>query len=275
VQSYPSNFTQRSLRSSIIDTHCHVVKEYFSDDQDEVIERAVSQGVSCLINPGVSLADAEEVLALTQKHPHLFGAVGVHPHEAKTWNNESEGILRQYAAEPKFVGIGECGLDYFYNNSEPEVQRRVFENQIRIASQLDKPLIVHCRDAWDECFTLIENAGEGKVRGVFHCFTGGPEHLERVNALGFYLSFSGIVTFPKSKNIQQAAEQAPIDKILVETDCPYLAPQPVRGRRNEPAYVWMVAEKLAELRKDSVESISARCLENAENLFALKAAALL
>ncbi len=256
-------------RGSIVDSHCHVVKEYFSDDQTEVMERAITSGVRFFVNPGVSLADAPEVIELTRNYPALFGGVGVHPHEAKTWNEESEAQLRKFAAEPKIVGIGECGLDYYYNLSEPETQRAVFASQIRIAVDLDKPIIVHCRDAWVECIDIIEEAGQGKVRGVFHCFTGGPELLPRIAKLDFFISFSGIVTFKKSEQIQKAAELAPEDRILVETDCPYLAPQKVRGKKNEPSYVWMVAEKLAELRNQPLENIAESCLRNAISLFRL------
>lgn len=256
-------------RAFIVDSHCHVVKEYFADDQTEVMERAIDSGVRFFVNPGVSLADAPEVIELTRKYDHLFGGVGVHPHEAKTWNSESETLLRKFASEPKIVGIGECGLDYYYNLSEPETQREVFASQIRIACDLDLPIIVHCRDAWTECMDIIEEAGKGKVRGVFHCFTGGPELLTRIARLNFFISFSGIVTFKKSEQIQRAAELAPEDRILVETDCPYLAPQKVRGKKNEPSYVWMVAEKVAELRNKSVEEIAEKCLTNAISLFRL------
>ena len=258
MQSYPG---------AVVDSHCHVVKEYFAEDQTEVIERALSSGVKFLVNPGVSLADADEVLALTQKYGPLYGAVGVHPHEAKTWDENSEEKLRHYTAQPKIVGIGECGLDYFYNHSEPDIQRQVFAAQVRLATELDLPVIVHCRDAWSECMDIIESAGQKRARGVFHCFTGGPDLLPRIAELGFYISFSGIVTFKKAEAIQKAAELAPEDKILVETDCPYLAPQKVRGKRNEPSYVWMVAEKVAELRKKSLEETASSCLKNAQALF--------
>ncbi len=252
---------------AVVDSHCHVVREDFADDQSEVIERALAGGVKYLINPGCSLADADEVLALTQKYEPLFGAVGIHPHEAKTWDEKSEQRLRDYASHEKIIGIGECGLDYFYNHSEPDVQQEVFAAQVRIALDLDLPVIVHCRDAWDECMDIIEREGKKKVRGVFHCFTGGPDLLPRIAELGFYISFSGIVTFKKSEEIQKAAAQAPEDRILVETDCPYLAPQKVRGKRNEPVYVWMVAEKVAELRNTPLEVTAASCLQNARTLF--------
>jgi TatD DNase family protein len=256
-------------QGSVIDSHCHVVREYFAHDQAEVIERALSSGVKYLVNPGCSLADAEEVLELTRLYKPLYGGVGIHPHEAKTWDAGSEAKIKHYAGQEKIVGIGECGLDYYYNHSEPETQRTVFAHHVRIARELNLPVIVHCRDAWDECMDIIEEAGKNEVDGVFHCFTGGPELLPRIARLGFYMSFSGIVTFKKSEAIQEAARLAPSDKILVETDCPYLAPQKVRGKRNEPAYVWMVAEKVAELRGISLKEVADFSAQNTCRLFKL------
>jgi TatD DNase family protein len=256
-----------SPKSSIVDSHCHLVQEYFPADQTEVIERAIESGVKYFVNPGVSLSKAHEVLELTNRYDQVYGGVGVHPHEASTWNDESEDKIRQMFSNQKMVAIGECGLDYFYNHSEPATQRSVFAAQVALATDLDKPLIVHCRDAWNECMDILEKHGRGKARGVFHCFTGGPELLPRIASLGFYISFSGIVTFKKSEMIQKAAQSVPSSKILVETDCPYLAPQKVRGQRNEPSYVWLIAEKLAELRNTSVERIAFDTSANAEELF--------
>ncbi len=253
----------------IIDSHCHVVKEYFPDDQDEVISRAFEKGVGQLVNPGVSLADADEVVLLTERFAELYGGVGIHPHEAKTWDDSSDSRIRTLAARPKIVAIGECGLDFFYKHSEPETQKEVFAKQVRLARDLNLPVIVHCRDAWNECLEIIEREGEGEVKGVFHCFTGGPEILPRIEAVDFFVSFSGIVTFPKSHQIQQAAPLVSLERILVETDCPYLAPQKMRGKRNEPSYVWMVAEKIAELRGITLAATASACAANARSLFAL------
>ena len=203
--------------------------------------------------------------------PGLYAAVGVHPHEAKHWHAESESILLNAAKDPKVVAIGECGLDFFYNHSEAEKQKEVFATHVRIARELKMPIIVHCRDAWDECLDILEDHGQKKVKGVFHCFTGGPEIVPRIKELDFYVSFSGILTFKKSVEIQAAAPLIPEDRILVETDCPYLAPQKVRGKRNEPSFVWYTLEKLAELRATSSEATAKACVDNARELFALPA----
>jgi TatD DNase family protein len=256
---------------TIIDSHAHVVREFFAEDQHEVIARAFQSGVVQMVNPGVVLDNVEELHELSRQYANIYTAVGLHPHEAKSWNADAEARLRQAASQPKVVAIGECGLDFYYNNSEPNVQLDAFRAQVRIALELNKPVIVHCRDAWDEALNLLEEESDGSLRGVFHCFTGGPEVLPRIAALDFYISFSGIVTFPNAKPIQAAAKEAPINRILVETDCPFLAPQKVRGQRNEPAYVWHVAEKLAELRSQSLEHICENCCHNTRTLFGLPA----
>lgn len=254
---------------SIIDSHAHVVQEYFPEDQHEVIARAFESGVVQIINPGVVMDGADELLALSERYEHLYVALGLHPHEAKHWSDQTDARLRALAQSPAVVGIGECGLDFYYENSDREAQGRAFRAQIRIALALKKPLIIHCREAWEEVLVILEEEGGGELKGVFHCFTGGPELLPRIEALSFYISFSGIVTFQNAKPIQAAAKQAPLDRILVETDCPFLAPQKLRGKRNEPAYVWHVAEKLAELRGERLEAICAACCANTRRLFAL------
>ncbi len=256
---------------AIIDSHAHVVREYFPDDQDQVIARAFESGVVQMVNPGVVLGNIDELFELSRKYDRLYIALGLHPHEAKDWNASAEASLREAATQPKVVAIGECGLDFYYNHSEPDQQRHAFAAQIRIARELKKPIIVHCRDAWDEVMTLLETEGNGEIRGVFHCFTGGPQLLPRIAALDFYISFSGIVTFKNAKEIQAAAKEAPADRILVETDCPFLAPQQMRGKRNEPAYVWHVAEKVAELRNEELDALCARCVDNTRALFNLPA----
>jgi TatD DNase family protein len=255
---------------AIIDSHAHVVREYFPDDQEQVIARAFESGVVQMVNPGVVIENVPELLDLAQRYERLYIAVGLHPHEAKHWDADAEAAVREAAKNPKVVAIGECGLDFFYNNSERADQINAFRAQIRIARELGKPVIVHCRDAWEEAFDLLDaESGGGQLRGVFHCFTGGPEVLPRISALDFFISFSGIVTYKNAKNIQDAAKEAPGNRILVETDCPFLAPQKMRGKRNEPSYVWHVAEKLAELRNQPLEEICKQCCDNTRELFKL------
>ena len=257
----------------IIDSHAHVVTEFFGEEREEVIKRSFESGVVQMVNPGVVLNNIDELKDIAERHSNLFFATGLHPHEAKDWNDECAEQIERASAHPKSVGVGECGLDFYYNNSDHESQKRAFAAQCRLAKKIGKPVIVHCRDAWQEVFDILKEEGAGteadSLKGVFHCFTGGPEHLSRIAELGFYVSFSGIVTFPNAKALQQAAIQVPEDKILVETDCPFLAPQKVRGSKNEPRYVWYVAEKLAELRSSSVEAIAQSAMSNTSKLFAL------
>jgi TatD DNase family protein len=263
--------TQSTLPSSgsIIDSHAHVVKEYFEEDQKEVIQRAFDSGIVQMINPGVVLHSIPELLELSDRYEQIYTAVGLHPHDAKDWTEASFDVIRKACEHPKVVAIGECGLDFFYNHSDHDSQVHALKAQIQLALETNKPIIIHCRDAWDETITLLEEEGMGKIRGVFHCFTGGPELLPRIEKLDFYVSFSGIVTFPKSKPIQEAAVLVQEERMLVETDCPFLAPQKVRGKKNEPSFVWYTAEKLAELRGKTLGEVAATCRDNARELFGL------
>jgi TatD DNase family protein len=209
-----------------------------------------------------------ELLALADKYNHIYIGLGVHPHEAHKWTNAMEERLRQACLHPKVVAIGECGLDFYYNNSSPESQFHALKRQIQIAKDFGKPLIIHCRDAFDQLKELLRGE-EFKQKCVLHCFTGSPATLDDMAEFDCYISFSGIVTFPNAKDIQAAATLVASERLLVETDCPFLAPQKVRGKRNEPANVWMVAEKLAELRAASLDEIADTCSKNARRLFNL------
>jgi TatD DNase family protein len=252
----------------IIDSHAHLLKEFYQDDQDAVIERSFASHVKQIINPGVDIDSIEELIALAKTYEQIYIGVGLHPHDAKKWSDSAEAALRAAAKDSKVVAIGECGLDFYYNNSSREDQIFAFSKQIDIAEDLEKPIIIHCRDAWQELIKLLKEK-RPKIKGVFHCFTGSPAILKLVEDLDFYISFSGIVTFNNAQEIQAAAKLVNKNRLLAETDCPFLAPQKVRGKRNEPSYVWLVAEKLAELRNCSVEDIAETCVRNAQELFKL------
>ena len=257
------------MTTTIIDSHAHLDWESFKDDRDSVIQRAFDAGVVQMVEAGVYLHSIPEMLALAEQHANIYVGVGLHPHEAKSWDENSEETIRQAAKHAKVVGLGECGLDFHYNYSEREIQLSVFAKQVELARELKKPLIIHSRNAWDDTFEILNKYGRGEVRGVFHCFTGGPEQLPPIRAIDFYVSFSGIVTFPKATDIQAAAPLVPADRLLVETDCPYLAPQGMRGKRNEPSYVWLVAEKVAALRGVTRDELAAQTSSNARALFGL------
>lgn len=260
-----------TARPTIVDSHAHLGWDSFAEDRDQVIQRAFESGVAQIVQAGVYLNETTmaEMVAIADAYPNIYAAVGLHPHEAKDWTDESPNAIRHFTGHSKVVAIGECGLDYHYNHSEPKKQREVFAEQVKLARQLDVPLILHTREAWDDTFDILRSVGEGKVRGVFHCFTGSPEVLPQIREIDFYVSFSGIVTFPKSTEIQDAARLVPENRLMVETDCPYLAPQGYRGKRNEPAYVWKVAEKLAELQGRTLDDIASLTSSNARALFGL------
>ena len=257
----------------LIDTHCHLSEPEFDADRDAVIERARTSGVQKIILIGTDLASSQRAVALAKRYPFFWATVGLHPHETKEMNESLLDALEQLSRHPKVVGWGETGLDFYYNHSSPEAQRRGFIEQIRSAKKALLPLVIHTRDAWKETFEILaQEKAEGHIRdvgGVFHCFTGDRAVAQRAVESGFYLSFSGILTFPKAAALQEAASAAPIDKILIETDAPYLSPQGYRGKRNEPAFVRAVAEKLGALRGISFQEISRVTAENAERLFKL------
>jgi TatD DNase family protein len=258
------------MPNTIIDSHAHLDWESFTEDRDSVIERAFASGVSQIVQAGVYLHNIDEAVTLAERYENIFCGVGLHPHEAKFWQEDSsEQAIRQACTHPKVVAIGECGLDFHYNHSDRDDQLRVFAKQVDLARDLNKPLIIHTRNAWEDTFAILRDHGKGQVRGVFHCFTGGPEVVPEIKELDFYVSFSGIVTFPKSADIQAAAPLIADDRILVETDSPYLAPQGMRGRRNEPANVWLVAAKVAQLRNVSRDELAELTSANARRLFKL------
>jgi TatD DNase family protein len=256
------------ITSGIIDSHAHLVKEYFGDEQFEMIERAFASNIKQMVNPGINADSLDELFELADNYENVYIGAGIHPHEAKSWSNSVEEKIRSALKHPKVVAVGECGLDFFYNNSSREEQMQALKRQIELSIEVGKPLIIHCRDAWDDINKLFGDY-KGRLKGVFHCFTGDPAVLEAITSHDFYISFSGIVTFSNAKPIQAAAKLVNINRLLVETDCPYLAPQRVRGQRNEPAYVWYVAEKLAELKELPLEEIAAACTTNARDLFGL------
>ncbi len=258
-----------SLPVGIIDSHAHMMKEYFGEEQDEVIQRAFDENVVAMVNPAVTVEGMEELFGLAERYKNIHLAAGQHPHEAKHWNQALRDTLVDCLSHPRVVAVGECGLDYYYNNSSRDEQLLAFGQQIDLAVAHDLPIIVHCRDAWEDAFDLLTRRGLGKLRGVFHCFTGGPEQLPAIANLDFYVSFSGILTYSSAKEIQAAAPLVREDRILVETDCPFLAPQKVRGLRNEPSFVWFTAEKLAALRDVALADLAPRLSANTRDLFRL------
>jgi TatD DNase family protein len=257
----------------LIDTHTHIADPEFDADRDQVIERAVAAGVGKMILIGTDLPSSERAVALAGRHPFIWAAVGLHPHESNRADEALYQALEKLADHPKVVGWGETGLDYYYQHSSREDQQRAFIEQIRLARKKQLPLVIHTREAWEETFEILENEKvrqhANEIGAVFHCFTGDKKTAERAVEFGFYISFSGIVTFPKATALQEAAAWVPIEKIVVETDAPYLSPQGFRGKRNEPAFVRETAEKIARLRNCSFDTFSQMTSLNADRLFKL------
>jgi len=251
-----------------VDSHCHLDNAQFDADRDAVVERALEAGVEYMvaIGSGDGPPDLEAGIRLADQYPSFYCTVGVHPHDGAKATAETFTRLAELLNHPRVVAIGEIGLDYHYEHSPRDVQQKVFIEQMRIARDARKPIVIHTREAWEDTLALLRDHWAPEIGGIMHCFSGGPREAERSLDLGFYLSFGGIITFPKSVEIQDAARRAPFDRILIETDAPYLAPVPKRGKRNEPAFVVETARKLAELRGESLESIAATTTANFERL---------
>ena len=256
----------------LFDSHCHLDSSDFDTDRDEVIERAAEAGVDTIIaiGTGEGPPDLEAGIRLAERHRMFYATAGVHPHDAAKATAGTLEEVSRLLSHPKVVALGEIGLDYHYDFSPREAQKDVFIEQMRIAAAARKPIIIHTREAWDDTFALLEQhwASHG-VPGIMHCFSGGRAEADRALGLGFYLSFGGIVTFPKATELQRVAAAAPLDRILIETDAPYLAPVPKRGKRNEPAFIAYTAQKLALLRGVPLEDIAQATTANARRLFAI------
>lgn len=253
-----------------IDTHAHLNDSRFSQDQSDVIGRAVHAGVSTIINVGFDLESSRTAVELSQKYTSVYAAVGVHPHDAGQAGPGWVDKIRSMAAEKKVVAIGEIGLDYYYNYSSALAQKTVFREQIRLAKELGLPVIVHDRDAHEDVLTILRDEQAWDVGGVFHCFSGNISFARKCLDLGFYVSLAGPVTFKNAGDLKTVATEIPAERLLIETDSPYLAPVPYRGKRNEPAYVVAVADQVSKLRGENIRDFAAKTSENARTLFSLK-----
>jgi TatD DNase family protein len=254
----------------LIDSHCHLDSADFNADREAVIERALAAGVHQMvaIGSGDGPPDFEVGVRLADRHACILATVGVHPHDASKATEETYSRLGELLKHPKVIALGEIGLDYHYDHSPREVQRAVFVEQMGVAHDAGKPIVIHTREAWDDTFELLEKHWKpAGLPGVMHCFSGTPAEAQRSLDMGFYLSFGGIVTFPKAVDIQASARMAPADRLLIETDAPFLAPVPKRGKRNEPSYIVETACKLADLRGSAPEEIARLTTDNFRRLF--------
>jgi TatD DNase family protein len=250
----------------LVDSHCHLDDKQFDPDRAEVIERAREAGVERMmtIGTGNGPPDLEAALRLARKHSFIYATVGVHPHDAAKATPETFAAMEALAAETKVLALGEIGLDYHYDFSPRDVQRNVLVEQLKLAARAGKPIVIHTREAWDDTLLLLREHWSGG--GIMHCFSGGPAEARQALDLGFYLSFGGVLTFPKAEELREAARMAPEDRLLIETDAPYLAPVPKRGKRNEPAFIVETARRLAEVRSVAPEHIAEVTTANFERL---------
>lgn len=255
----------------LFDTHTHLDDARYDADREAMIARAREAGVETMMTIGCDLATSRSAVALAGQYPFVYASIGVHPHEVKHITDDWYDELRQLARNQKVVAYGEIGLDYHYNHSDPELQRGRFREQIQLARELKLPVIIHTREAQDDTIRILKEERASDIGGVFHCFSGDAWLAKDALELGFYLSFSGILTFQNATMLRDIARTVPADRLLIETDCPYLTPIPHRGRRNEPAYVRHVAETLASIVSDgaaaTVDDIGRLTSDNARRLF--------
>lgn len=250
----------------LFDSHAHIDDEKFDADRDQVIQRALENGVTGIINVGASMASSVRSVALAQKYECIYAAVGIHPHDAKDALEADYDQLTQWTSLDKVVAIGEIGLDYYYDLSPRDIQRAVFIRQLDIARQTGKPFIIHDRDAHGEVLDTLKQEAKGMI-GVLHCFSGSLEMAREVIKMGWYISIAGPVTFKNAAKLPEIVAKVPLERLLVETDSPYLTPHPYRGKRNEPAYVKLVAEQVASFRGIELTVLAEATRENIKNVF--------
>jgi TatD DNase family protein len=261
-----------------VDSHAHLEGERFNPDRDQVLARARESGVETILAIGIGTGPGslDCAIQLAAQHDFVYATIGIHPHEAKLARDADFSELEQLAKRPKVIAWGEIGLDYYYDHSPRELQKQVFLKQLDLARSAKLPVIIHCRpsegseNAWEDCLNLLQghwsSSGFG---GILHCFTGTWAHAKRALDMGFMISFAGNITFPKAQQIRDAAKEVPLDRILIETDCPFLAPLPHRGKRNEPAFVIHVARQLGEIRSLSTQEIGLQTAKNFYRFFSL------
>jgi TatD DNase family protein len=255
------------MSAALFDSHCHLEDEQFAGEVDAVLARMAEAGVSRCILAGSDRESSERIVALAGAHPNVYGAVGVHPHEAKSFDEDTLSWMEEMLRKPHIVGVGEIGLDYYYDFSPKADQKEAFVRQLDFAYEKGLPAVFHVRDAHGDVTDLFRARRNRLPAGVLHCFSGSAESAKEYLNMGFYISFSGSLTFKNAHNLREAARAVPIERLLVETDSPYLAPVPMRGRRNEPAYVRYVAELLAQIKEVPLETLIETTSANVERLY--------
>ena len=253
------------MSMTLFDTHAHYDARQFDADRDQVLSALPAQGVELVVNPGCDLDSSRRAVGLARRYPFVYAAVGVHPEDCGNWTEGDLAELRALAAQPKVVAIGEIGLDYYWKDNPRELQQRVFRSKLALARELDLPAVVHDREAHGDCMDIVREFPG--VRGVFHCFSGSAEMACELVRLGWMISFTGVLTYKNARKAVEAAQAVPLDRIMIETDSPYMAPVPYRGQRNQSGYVAQVCTRLAELKGLDPEQCSRITLENGRKFF--------
>ncbi|AND37683.1 MULTISPECIES: TatD family hydrolase [Cytobacillus] len=251
------------------DTHAHLNAEQYNEDLQEVIDRALDEGISNIVVVGFDRPTIEKAMELTEKYDFIYASVGWHPVDAIDMTEDDLRWIEELSSHPKVVALGEMGLDYYWDKSPKDIQQEVFRKQIRLAKKVKLPIVIHNRDATADIVEILKEEGAGEVGGIMHCFSGSPEIAKECVDMNFFISLGGPVTFKNAKKPKEVADVIPLEKLLIETDCPYLTPHPFRGKRNEPSYVKLVAEQIAEIKGLSVEEVAQATTENAKKLFGI------
>lgn len=251
----------------LFDTHAHINAEQFADDLEEVLKRAEDAGVTNIVVVGFDRPTITKAMELVDTYENIYGCIGWHPVDAIDCRDEDLQWIEDLCKHPKIVALGETGLDYHWDKSPKEVQHELFRKQIRLAKKLKLPIMIHNREATEDCIRILKEEQAEEVGGIMHCFSGDPETAMEVIDMNFYVSLGGPVTFKNAQQPKEVVKVVPLDKLLIETDCPYLAPHPFRGKRNEPAYVKLVAEQIAQLKGLTFEEIAEITTKNAKKLF--------
>lgn len=257
----------------LIDTHAHLDFPRFKRDRQKVIARAWDNGLCYIVNVGADLESSQRSIALAEEYPFIYATVGIHPHDAKELTEPLLNKLRIMAQNDQVKAIGEIGLDYHYDNSPCDIQKKAFRQQLHLAKELELSLVIHSRDADQDTFDIITEMAEeidfAKQGAIMHCFGSGVKMARKYLDLGFYLSFGGITTFKNASKVRDVVREIPLDRILLETDCPYLAPEPKRGKRNEPTYIHFVAEKIAQIKDINIREVAETTTDNAIKVYGL------
>lgn len=253
-----------------IDTHVHLNADQYENDAEEVIQRALDAGVKQMVVVGFDRKTISKAMELIETYPFIYGVIGWHPVDAVDCTEEDLQWIKELAAHPKIVGIGETGLDYYWDKSPKDIQQELFRKQIQLAKDVQLPIVIHNRDATGDVVRILQEEQASEAGGIMHCYGGSVETARQCIDMNFYISLGGPVTFKNAKMPKEVAKEIPLDKLLIETDAPYLAPHPYRGKRNEPSYVPLVAEEIARLKEISVEEVAKQTTANAKKIFAME-----